>query len=216
YVDDCSPDGTGKLVEDYVKKNHLENKITLIKNQTREGNPLINHYRAINTCKNNEIVVILDGDDALAHDGVLSYLNSIYANFNIWLTYGQFKNYTNGAIGFCAPMPDFVVKDNTFRYYRDIPSHLRTFYVWLFKAIKHEDLLYNGKFFPMTGDMAAMIPMIEMARDHFKFIPDVLYIYNDVNPLNEHKVSKMLQRQCDLAIRGRKRYEPLKKSTLER
>ncbi|HJZ24123.1 MAG TPA: glycosyltransferase, partial [Candidatus Babeliales bacterium] len=26
YVDDCSPDGTGKLVEYYIEKNHLENK----------------------------------------------------------------------------------------------------------------------------------------------------------------------------------------------
>ena len=63
----------------------------------------------------------------------------------------------------------------------------------------------------MTGDIAAMFPMIEMARDHFKFIPDVLYIYNGVNPISEHKVSRQLQRKLDLEIRRRPRYEKVTK-----
>ena len=63
----------------------------------------------------------------------------------------------------------------------------------------------------MTGDLAAMMPMIEMAGERFKFIPDVLYTYNDTNPINDHKVSKELQRKIDIEIRGKKKYQRLEK-----
>ena len=68
----------------------------------------------------------------------------------------------------------------------------------------------NGEFLKMTGDIAAMFPMIEMAREgHFKFVPEILLIYNDVNNLNDHKVSKTLQRKLDLLIRSRAKYGPI-------
>ena len=210
YIDDCSTDETANLVEIYIKKNNLENKIQLIRNKIHEGNPLANHYKAIhNLCKDDEIMVILDGDDALAHPHVLQTLNTTYQNSNIWLTYGQFMEYPSGEKGFCCSMPQEVVTQNAFRYFVHIPSHLRSFYACLFKAIKKEDLFYNGNFFPMTGDMAAMIPMIEMARNHFLFIPEILYLYNAQNPLNEHKQNKILQQDCDRTIRLRQRYTPL-------
>ena len=46
---------------------------------------------------------------------------------------------------------------------------------------------------PMTGDIAAMFSMIEMAQDHFKFIPKILLVYNNANPINNYKVSKKLE-----------------------
>ncbi|MCK5632133.1 glycosyltransferase, partial [bacterium] len=33
YVDDCSTDGTGNLVEQYIKELEIEDKVTLIKNK---------------------------------------------------------------------------------------------------------------------------------------------------------------------------------------
>ena len=42
----ASPDGTGNLVEQYIKERKLENKILLIKNNERCG-ALANIYRAI-------------------------------------------------------------------------------------------------------------------------------------------------------------------------
>jgi hypothetical protein len=58
--------------------------------------------------------------------------------------------------------------------------------------------------------MAAMIPMIEMARNgHFMFINQVLLIYNDLNNLNDHKVSQQTQRSIDQHIRRLAPYEAL-------
>jgi len=34
-----------------------------------------------------------------------------------------------------------------------------------------------------------MWPMIEMSGlEHFKFIDEVLYVYNESNPINDHKI----------------------------
>jgi len=209
YLDDQSPDGTGDLVEQYIKEKELKNQIILVKNEKRVG-ALANQYKAIHSCNDENIIIILDGDDFFAHENVLSRVNEIYQDENVWLTYGQFKHLSNNKIGFCRPMPTHVVNNNSFRSYVNIPSHLRTFYAGLFKKIKTEDLMYEDDFLKMTGDIAAMFPMIEMAsKGHFKFVPEVLLLYNDLNSLNDHKVSKSLQKKLDLLIRSRKKYEPL-------
>lgn len=206
YVDDCSPDGTGDLVEKYVQEKMQQHRVTLIKNKKRIGSPLANQYPAIHSCNDKDIIIIVDGDDFLAHPNVLTYINNVYSDYNVWLTYGQFVEYPSGVRGFCCPMPLNIVINNAFREYPNIPSHLRTFYAGLFKQIKKEDMMLDGEFFKMTGDMGAMLPMIEMARDHFKFIREILYIYNSGTVLNEFKVSKDLQRKIDLIIRSRPRY----------
>lgn len=210
YIDDCSTDNTGDLVEKYIQEHNLERKVTFIRNKTRLGGALENHYRACHSCKDEDVIVVVDGDDFLAHNNVLSYLNNVYKNPDTWMTYGQFKEVPSEKKGFCSPMPQKIIAQNSFREFSHIPSHLRTFYAGLFKQIKKDDLMLHGEFFKMTGDMAAMLPMIEMARNgHFKFIPDVLYLYNAINPLSDHRISKELQRTMDLEIRKRTRYAPI-------
>jgi glycosyltransferase involved in cell wall biosynthesis len=209
YIDDCSPDGTGNLVEQYITTRGFEHKVTLIKNSQRQG-ALANYYAAVHSCEDKVIIIVLDGDDFLANSNVLSFINDVYSSGDIWMTYGQFRHLSNNMHGFCAPMPQQVVENNLFRQYDTIPSHLRTFYAGLFKKIKKEDLQINNVFYPMTGDMATIIPMIEMAsKGHFKFISQVLLVYNDLNQLNDHKVSQPMQRNLDLHIRSLPKYEAL-------
>jgi hypothetical protein len=62
----------------------------------------------------------------------------------------------------------------------------------------------------MAGDLAFMWPMLEMSGlDHFRFIEDVLYVYNETNPLNEHKVSLPLVRHIHNLISIMPPYEPI-------
>jgi len=209
YIDDASTDGTRELVQVYIKHTYLRHRTTFIANEVRRG-ALYNQYHAIHSCADNEIIIILDGDDWFPHCDVLQIINQVYQDPAIWLTYGQFVEYPSKGIGFCKPMPLWVVEQNAFREFTHIPSHLRTFYAWLFKQIKKEDLLYEGEFLKMTGDIAAMFPMIEMARDgHFRFISDILLTYNAENSLNDHKVSKELQKKMDIHIREQERYPAL-------
>ena len=64
YVDDCSPDGTGKLVAEYIKEKDIEHRIQLICNEERCG-ALANQYKAIHSCDDMSIVIIcIDNDNS--------------------------------------------------------------------------------------------------------------------------------------------------------
>ena len=95
---------------------------------------------------------------------------------------------------------------NAFRYFQPAPSHLRTFYAKLFKKIDKEDLCEDNNFYEYTYDLAMMFPMLEMAGERFQYISKYLYVYNDDNNFNDHKVGKVKQRKTDLRIRNKNRY----------
>ena len=163
----------------------------------------------INMCPDDAIIVTLDGDDWFPDNNVLARLNTVYSANDVWLTYGQFKMYPSGIQGWASPMPDYIIESNTFRDFQHLPTHLRTFYAWLFKEIKLEDLLYLGEFYPMTWDMAMMFPMIEMAGERHQFIPDIMYMYNDANNISDHHVSRQFQAYLAQLIKKKPRYKKL-------
>ena len=188
YIDDASSDGTGNLVETYLKEHQLEQKITLIKNKENLG-AAANFYHASELCQDHEIMVHLDGDDWLAHENALAVLNKFYDDPNTWMTYGQFISYPMYKPGYCKPFPPDFIERNAFREYpRWISHHLRTHYIWLFRLIKLDDLKINGKFLPVTWDHALMFAMLEMSGYRAKCVPYLLSIYNKANPLNDVKV----------------------------
>jgi hypothetical protein len=154
-------------------------------------------------------VLLVDGDDTLAHCDVLKYLNTVYQDSNVWLTYGQFQWFPANIPGFAREIPPGVLENNTIREHRWLTTHLRTFYAGLFQRIKKDDLLWKERFFPMAWDLGIMFPMIEMAAFRTKFIPDVLYLYNTANQINDSKVNLDLQGEIDTFIRHKERYQPI-------
>jgi len=176
YVDDCSTDDMGKLVDDFVAKNHLENKFTIIHNTERVGK-MCNQYRVINQLDPHKVVIDMDGDDELAHEHVLDIVASYYADENVWLTYGSYISQF-GEIGLGSPFPESVIRKQNFRSSSWRTSHLKTYYAELFQLIKKEDVTVNGGFIAVCEDQAIMFPMLEMAgKGHFKFIKNILYIF---------------------------------------
>ena len=122
----------------------------------------------------------------------------------------QYIRFPNGAYGYCQKFPDDVPYQNRIiEIINWFTSHLRTFYAWLFKKIKIDDLKYENKFFPMAWDLAIMFPMFEMADGKFMFIEDILYVYNYDNSLNDCKVNKPLQMKLDKYIRALPKYDKL-------
>ena len=210
FIDDASPDGTGALVKEYIKEKGQQFRTTLIQNQKRMG-ALANNYQAIMSCNPREIIVEIDGDDWLYCDQILAYLNKIYSDPDVWVTYGQFVYYPGEVIGWVQELPETVIQTNTFRQHRWLTTHLRTFYAGLFHKIKKEDLLLDGEFFSMAGDLAHMFPIVEMAGSHSRFIPDVLYVYNVATEMNDHIKDAGLQDKLGMIIRWRVRYWPVDK-----
>ena len=200
YIDDASTDNTEKLVHKYIKNKRQEQRFTFIKNSFKEG-ATANRYKGSHLCKDDEIVLILDGDDWFAHNKVMQIINKAYSCDDIWLTYGQFIRWPSGEIGQCKKLPQNYNYRHMKHWYT---SALRTYYAWLFKKIKKEDLMYEGKFFQVSGDVAEMLPMLEMARGHTKFIKDILYIYNNKTPFNDFKKHSAAQLKLFKYIQNKK------------
>lgn len=59
-----------------------------------------------------------------------------------------------------------------------------------FGVIDEESFLdENGNYFISAPDVAYSFPMIEMAGyKHYEFIPNILHVYNENSPYNEHKI----------------------------
>lgn len=211
YVNDCSKDRTGQLVDEFVRSRNLQHKVKVIHNSVRKG-ALQNIYETVHKLDPHVIVVQVDGDDELAHPNVLKRLASAYKDPHIWLTYGNWRSEPPGHRNRLNAIPEEVVRKLNFRKHTFVATAPRTFYAKLFQKIKKEDLLLDGAFLPMAWDLAIMFPMLEMAaKNHFVFLPDNLYIYNMQNPINDHKVNRDLQIQLDRFVREKPTYKPRKK-----
>lgn len=210
YIDDASQDGTAQAVQELIYSCGMQHKVLLIRNKERKG-ALENAYHAIHSCDGRDIVLMVDGDDALIGSEVFAYINRLYTdNEQLWLTYGQYSEYPSGKLGICRPLPAWVFAQQQLRNIRYVISHLRTFYAALFKRIHKEDLCDDGgTFFTVTGDMAVMLAMVEMAQDHCMFVSKLLYSYNTANALNDFKVALKKQHAVERIIRSRKPYEKL-------
>lgn len=208
YINDCSSDSTMEKVSEFLRLYDTNHKVTVINNTQRRG-AMANICDAVHSCDDNEIVLLVDGDDCLAHGDVFTYINNVYKTEDVWVTYGQYVEWPNKTVGFNEPFSQDVIKRNAFREGTLPVSHMRTFYAWLFKRIKKEDLMINGDFFVMTCDKAMMAPMLEMAGFRHKCITDILYIYNNSNPINDHRVNKRLQMQLMYYILYMQPYQPL-------
>ena len=224
YVDDCSTDGTADLVEEYTKKRGFGDKLLLIRNK-RNVRALTNIYKSIiNFCADDDLVLLLDGDDWLRGDCVLKTINEAYNDPAIWLTYGTYIDveadsndymvsngdiddsklkllvYPGGKIS--DPCGDITAggsvvpsRKNSKLLWRGIPGHPKTFYAWLFKSIHLKDLFSCGTIAEAAYDVTIGCPLFEMAAHHFKFIKQVLYVHNLITPLNDTKIKERAHAQ---------------------
>ena len=183
-TDDMSTDNTVEIIKKTISG---DDRFILIENKEKMYQP--GNYdqiiRGLNI-PDDEICVEVDGDDWLPNSNVFSFINDVYSNEDVWMTSGSFK-YHDGRPGFANPPKNFTnIRKQTFTL-----SHMRTWKSWLWKKIKEEDLKDDGgNYWSVAGDLSFMFPMLEMSGEkHFRYIPDVLYIYNESNPLNDHKVN---------------------------
>lgn len=210
YIDDQSPDDTFERAQNLVKTMGQSDRVTLICNKERQG-ALANLYHAIHACPDGAIVATYDGDDWIP-DGctnAFQILNEAYSDPNVWMTYGQFETFPGKHLGICHPMPERIVQEKSYRKEQWFTSHLRTFYAGFFKKIKKEDLMIDGEFYSVAWDQAFMLPMLEMANGRIKFIEDILYVYNQANPLNDFKQHLRKQLHYERLIRRKQPYNAL-------
>ena len=209
YVDDASPDGTAAAVKQYLANSPFtKGEFTLVENPFNKGK-MENMYHAVRQAKDNSVIVVVDGDDWLAHDKVLSALNKVYEGTQVWMTNGSYQETPTNHIK--VPQIDQYYWDGNIRNKSWELSHLGTFRKELFCQIKRKDLMNKrGEFWATTSDQAMMWPMAEMCGpEHFCTINEVLYIYNRLNPLSDDRVHRVDQLSTEQTIRGSTSYESL-------
>jgi glycosyltransferase involved in cell wall biosynthesis len=201
-TDDLSTDNTVDVIKKTIKG---DDRFVLIENKTKFYQ--VGNYEQVIRLRNiqdDEICVEVDGDDWLPNSNVFNLVDEVYKSGDVWMTSGSFK-YSTGAQGFSTPplMFDNIRKQNF------TLSHLRTWKSWLWKKIKEEDLKdENGNYWNVAGDLAFMFPMFEMSgQKHYRHIPTINYIYNETNPLNEHKVKMPMVSSNANIIRNKTQYE---------
>jgi len=210
YIDDCSSDQTKQRVKEILKTYDNLNQVKLICNNTRKGS-LANIYHAVHSCTDDEIIVQLDGDDWFAHDQVVKKINQLYCSCDILTTWGSFRNWPSKTRGFCRKLKTKYKIHRKIRLQPVFPAgSIRTFYAWIFKKINKMDLVdkdYN--FYQTAGDVAYMLPIIEMAGSRTRYIPEILCIRNNQTPINDHKVNREKQQQITQEISEKKSYPKL-------
>ena len=192
-LNDLSTDSSKKIAQEYCSS---DSRFVLIDNDKKYYQP--GNYDQIlrsELAQDEDIVIEVDGDDWLAtNEAFQKVVNEHRKGYLI--THGSFI-YSDGRPGFSRP---FTV--NQLRTSIANATHLRSWRAKLWKSINKQDLFVNGWYAETAGDVFFMLPMLEMAGDsriiHMK---DILYIYNETNPINDHKVN--LQKQLIYANMGR-------------
>lgn len=204
-TDDISTDNTVEKIKEFIKN---DNRFVLIENKTKmyQAGNYDQVIRGDYNISDEDICIEVDGDDWLPDSKVFQRVVDTYNSGDVWLANGSFK-YHDGRPGFSQP-------HTTFEDIRQKPftlSHLRTWKSFLWRSIKQEDLKdSNNNYWKIACDLAFMFPMVEMCGpEHYKFMYDVNYIYNESNPLNEHKVNFPEVQKMNQIIRGYKPYEKL-------
>jgi glycosyltransferase involved in cell wall biosynthesis len=204
-TDDLSTDSTVKKIKDFIKG---DDRFVLIENKTKfyQSGNYDQVIRGEYDIDDEDICIEVDGDDWLPDSRVFERVVETYKSGDIWLSNGSFR-YHDGRTGFSQP-------HTTFEDIRQKPftlSHLRTWKVFLWRNIKPEDLKDSeGNNWKIACDLAFMFPMVEMCGpEHYKFMYEINYIYNESNPLNEHKVNLNDVHKMNHLIRSFKPYEKL-------
>lgn len=221
-VDDCSTDGTLERARAAVGDDP---RFILLANTVRSY-PLANIVRASREAGGSaeDVIVVLDGDDWLAHPQVLERLAAVYADPAVWLTYGchtllhvkgwRARLSRKPVRGKVYAYPPVVSELGYYRYYDFIAAHLRSYRRFLWEALRDEDLRDDdGGYYRAAADAATMWPMLEMATPkHWRFIDENLYVYNNQHPLSENRPgSRPEQLKVALKVRAKPLYAPLQR-----
>ena len=211
-INDLSTDKTEEMI---LKEIGNDSRFRLI-NNTKKKYPFENIRHALETSSpsKDDVVVILHGDDWLAHSRVLDTLTEEYKKSDCWMTYGSYVEYPSMQRGkFSQPLSDTVIENNTYRKSPWVTSHLQTFKYALWQSLPDQcfkEKIEKEHYFMGAWDLAWTYPLLELAGSRSHYIKEVLYIYNRQNPLNVDKIDRTNQLNSENLIRNMPSLLPLK------
>jgi hypothetical protein len=141
---------------------------------------------------------------------VLSYLNLLYQDPELWMTYNTWAFPDGRPALNSSPIPERVVHARSYRDEAWTSSHLHSFRAKLFRHVREDSLIdpETGDYFRSAVDMAHYFPMLELSGIHARHVERVLYVYN-LHPGSIENSERAKQVGCEKRIRGLERYDAL-------
>jgi len=211
YIDDASIDNTYEIAKSIVGD---DSRFHMIKNDHNMGGTY-NHIRYFDLIEDEQVCVLLDGDDWFFDDSVLEKLNQYYKDKDYWMTYGKFYAYDGNSAVLGAPQnteyPGFVHDHKLYRMDLWRASHLRTYKGKLLKAIDKKDFvsIHDNKLFWHAGDLMLAFPCLEMCpKDKIGVVDFPAYVYNtsNQNAKRTQERESSDNQKYETEIRNKKKY----------
>ena len=199
-IDDCSTDNTARIAQETIDNLPAKIRYNFVLHLNDENQGVVrNQVNTIEKECGDDIVMLLDGDDWLVNDSnIFHKYNNLY-NEGAEFTYGSCWSVVDNIPLIAQEYPPEVKWNKAYRNYKfnwNMPyTHLRTFKAYLmhsFLSTKgyHAFKDTAGNWLRAGGDTAVFYSMIEMADPESVIcVPDIVYHYNDANPLNDYKVN---------------------------
>lgn len=184
YYDACSTDNTYELVNKYKQQ---DKRVELFTSSERHRKTwFFKHSSEWANIEDNDIVCIVDGDDFLANEYVLEYLNEVYNKCNCWITYGGMVVWS-GSENVSEPFPqNSLPPQQVFdlkQYRKDMwrYSHMRTCKGFLWKRINSVDLIsVHDNEYMTLDDLSTVYSMLEMSpAQKIHRVTEQIYIWNN-------------------------------------
>lgn len=220
-IDDCSTDKTVSVAQSCISSlpKDIRNRFIVRRNSENRG-AVRNQVDTIeHECSHRDIVMLLDGDDWLVNDPTLFHkYNNLY-NEGAEFTYGSCWSVVDNIPLISQEYPPDVKASKAYRSYKfnwNMPyTHLRTFRA----RLMHDHLGWHGSsafrdregnWLKAGGDTAVFYTMLEAADPNkVVCIPEVVYNYNDANPINDYKVNSAEQtRNADMVVGTSSPFKP--------
>lgn len=194
-IDDASTDDTLLQVNDIIQDlpEYIREKYKVISNSSNQG-AIKNQLDAIDQfVTDDDIVVLLDGDDWLVNNNtILHYYNDIY-NQGYEFTYGSMWSAADSIPLIAQEYPAQIKHTKKYRSYLfnwGIPyTHLRTVLGKYLHKVDQSKFKTDNKWLKSGTDNLLFYELIEQLDTNKIYCnKEIVCVYNDTNPLNDYKI----------------------------
>jgi len=189
-IDDFSDDNSINIIHEFLSglKNDLRDKFIIIENEFRKG-AIRNQLSVIKKyIQEDDIVMLLDGDDCLINDNeIFNFYNDLY-NQGYDFTYGSMWSKADNI----PLIAQEYLSDRTYNW--SIPyTHLRTMKGSVALMVNESNYIKdNGEWMMAGADNPLFRETFSYASNPYA-VKEITVIYNDENDNNDYKINSIEQ-----------------------
>ena len=194
-IDDCSTDNSYRVAQETIASlpEKIRWKFDLRRNTENRG-AVYNQMSAIRDLCEDNIVMLLDGDDALVpNNTIFKFYNDLFSR-GIQFAYGSCWSLADNIPLVAQDYSEATKAAKSYRNERfpwNFPyPHLRAFSAHLLMNVADETFMRDGEWMRAGADVAVFYSIIENADPKkVTAVKEIMYRYNDSSSLNDYKIN---------------------------